>query len=112
MYKRQCHIFAAGYDLTTAAACAQTFDRFDKIVGLKWLYALHLNDSKRELGSRVDRHEPLGEGKIGIECFKWLMNDPRTRKLPKYLETPGGPELWEKEIQLLRGFAEVHHREQ
>lgn len=107
-----CHIFAAGYDLTTAAACAQTFDRFDKIVGLKWLYALHLNDSKRELGSRVDRHEPLGEGKIGIECFKWLMNDPRTRKLPKYLETPGGPELWEKEIQLLRGFAEVHHREQ
>ncbi len=100
-----CHIFVAGYDLRTSEACDKTIAEFDRIVGLKWLYAFHINDSKKELGSRVDRHEQLGDGKIGIECFKWLMNDPRTRLLPKYLETPGGTVLWEKEIRMLREFA-------
>lgn len=97
-----CHIFAAGYDIRTAAACDATLNEFDRIVGLKNLYAFHLNDSLKALGSRVDRHAPLGKGLIGIECFEFLMRDPRTRDLPKYLETPDGPPLWEKEIALLR----------
>ncbi len=104
-----CHIFVSGYDLRTAEACDKTFSEFDRIIGIKWLYALHLNDAKKDVGSRVDRHEDLGEGKIGIECFKWLMTDPRTRNLPKYLETPNGLETWKKEIQMLRDFAGATH---
>lgn len=100
-----CHIFAAGYDLRTAEACDKTIKKFDEIVGMKHLFALHLNDSLKPLGSRVDRHAALGEGLIGLECFRFLMNDPRTRYLPKYLETPGGPPLWEKEIRMLRELA-------
>ncbi len=100
-----CHIFAAGYDIRTRAAWNQTLQTFDKEVGLKHLYAFHLNDSKKGLGSRVDRHAPLGEGEIGMECFAFLMQDPRTRELPKYLETPDGPPLWKKEIAKLRALA-------
>lgn len=99
-----CHIFAAGYDLRTAEACDKTFGEFDKIVGIKHLYALHMNDSLKPLGSRVDRHASLGKGMIGLECFRFLMNDPRTRHLPKYLETPEGPAIWEQEIRMLREF--------
>lgn len=101
-----CHIFAAGYDLCTEEACDTTFKEFDRIIGLEHLYAFHLNDSLKECGSRVDRHRPLGEGCIGIDCFRFLMNDPRTRHLPKYLETPGGPPLWVDEIALLRSMRE------
>ena len=101
-----CHIFAAGYDIRTQEAWNNTLNEFDRIVGLKHLYAFHVNDSLKGLGSRVDRHAPLGEGLIGIESFKVLMTDKRTRELPKYLETPGGPELWKKEIQMLREFAQ------
>lgn len=100
-----CHIFAAGYDIRTTAAWDATLKEFDRIIGLKHLYAFHLNDSAKPLGSRVDRHKPIGEGEIGIECFKFLMQDPRTRLLPKYLETPDGPPLWVKEIALLRNLA-------
>lgn len=100
-----CHIFVAGYDLRTAEACDSTLKEFDRIIGLKHLYAFHMNDSVKGLGSRVDRHQPLGTGTIGMECFKFLMQDDRTRHLPKYLETPGGLDLWEKEIALLRSFA-------
>lgn len=100
-----CHIFAAGYDIRTEEGWNETLNEFDRIVGLKHLYAFHVNDSLKGLGSRVDRHAPLGEGLIGIESFKVLMTDKRTRELPKYLETPGGPELWKKEIQMLREFA-------
>jgi deoxyribonuclease-4 len=100
-----CHIFAAGYDIRTAEVWNNTLEEFDRIVGLKHLYAFHVNDSAKPLGSRVDRHKPLGEGEIGLECFKFLMTDPRTRHLPKYLETPDGPTLWEKEIKMLREFA-------
>lgn len=100
-----CHIFVAGYDLRTAEACENTLKEFDRIVGLQHLFAFHLNDSVKGLGSRVDRHAALGEGMIGLDCFRFLMNDPRTRHLPKYLETPGGPPLWEKEIRMLREFA-------
>lgn len=99
-----CHIFVAGYDVRSAEAWEKTLSKFDQIVGLSFLYAFHLNDSLKELGSRVDRHQPLGEGKIGWDCFRFLMTDPRTRYLPKYLETPGRTELWKKEIQQLREF--------
>lgn len=101
-----CHIFVAGYDLCTAEACDATLKEFDRVIGLSHLYAFHLNDSIKGLGSRVDRHKAIGEGAIGLECFKYLMQDPRTQKLPKYLETPGGPSLWEKEIPMLRNLAE------
>ncbi len=99
-----CHIFVAGYDIRTPAGWKQTLDEFDKVIGLKHLYAFHVNDSAKGLGTRVDRHANLGEGLIGLESFKYLMHDPRTRDIPKYLETPGGPPVWEKEIRMLREF--------
>jgi deoxyribonuclease IV len=100
-----CHIFAAGYDIRTSEDWNRTLDEFDKVIGLKHLHAFHLNDSLKGLGSRVDRHQPLGEGQIGLESFRFLMRDPRTRAIPKYLETPDGLPLWEKEIRMLREFA-------
>jgi deoxyribonuclease IV len=103
-----CHIFAAGYDIRTPKAWQETLDQFDEIIGLENLYAFHLNDSIHGLGSRKDRHAALGEGEIGMECFKFLMTHPKTKKLPKYLETPGGPPLWDKEIGMLRRFADAH----
>lgn len=100
-----CHMFAAGYDISTKAGWKKMLDEFDSIIGLKHLYALHVNDSLKPLGSRVDRHAPLGEGLIGIECFKTMMELPNLRELPKYLETPEGPSGWKKEIKMLREFA-------
>ena len=100
-----CHIFAAGYDIRTRAGWNKTVKEFDKTVGLKHLYALHVNDSLKPLGSRKDRHAPLGKGEIGLECFEAMMQHPDLRELPKYLETPEGPPLWKKEIQMLREFA-------
>src|SRR5579863_3194105 len=102
-----CHIFVAGYDLRTRADCEKALQTFDEIIGLPFLSAFHLNDSVKDIGSRVDRHAALGTGKIGIECFDFLMTSPLTRHLPKYLETPDGLEVWKKEIALLRKFAEV-----
>lgn len=102
-----CHIFAAGYDIRNKEAWDRTLKEFDKLIGLKYLKAFHLNDSLKGLGSRVDRHQPLGKGEIGMDCFTVLMQDPRTRKIPKYLETPGGPELWVDEIKLLREQAKL-----
>jgi len=100
-----CHIFVAGYDIRTPDAWEKTLREFDRIIGLKHLYAFHLNDSLKAFGSRVDRHADLGKGEIGLECFKFLMKDPRTRHLPKYLETPTGKQVWEQEIRLLKSFA-------
>lgn len=102
-----CHIFVAGYDIRTAAAWEITLQEFDRIIGLSYLKAFHVNDSLKELGSRVDRHKPLGEGMIGWECFRFLMTDSRLRHLPKYLETPGGPELWLTEIQKLKELVQA-----
>lgn len=99
-----CHIFAAGYDIRTKEAVQETLKTFDKKIGLNHLSAFHLNDSQKGLGSRVDRHAALGEGMIGIDCFKAIMQEPSLAHIPKYLETPGGPELWEKEIKMLRSF--------
>ncbi len=100
-----CHIFSAGYDIRTKNAWDETLKAFDEIVGLKHLYAFHVNDSMKPLGSKKDRHAPLGEGEMGIDCFKTMMTHPLIREIPKYLETPDGPPLWKKEIAMLRNFA-------
>jgi len=101
-----CHVFAAGYDLSTENGYASTFDEFDRILGLDRLVAFHVNDSKREFNSRVDRHEHIGKGKIGKPGFRLLMNDQRFQRIPKILETPKGPELKEDVVnmKLLRGM--------
>ena len=101
-----CHIFAAGYDIRTAEGWLSVLNEFDRIVGLHHLYTFHLNDSIKSFGSRVDRHAPLGEGEIGLESFRFLMQNEKTRLLPKYLETPEGPELWKRELALLRTLAQ------
>ena len=85
-----CHAFAAGYDLSKPAGYGAMWDEFDQAVGLARLKALHLNDSKKGLGSRVDRHEHIGAGAIGLEGFRQLLNDPRLAQLPMYLETEKG----------------------
>ena len=100
-----CHIFAAGYDIRTKQGWDETLKDFERIVGLKHLYAFHINDSMKPLGSKRDRHAPLGKGEIGLECFNTMMTHPDMRDLPKYLETPFGPDLWREEIQMLRGLA-------
>lgn len=99
-----CHIFAAGYDIRSAQSWEATLDAFDEEVGLDHLYALHLNDSLRDFGTHKDRHAPLGEGKIGMESFAYLVRSERTKHLPMCLETPGGSTLWKKEIAQLRSF--------
>jgi deoxyribonuclease-4 len=96
-----CHIFVAGYDIRTEKAWQDTLFEFDRIIGIDMLKALHVNDSQKDLGSRVDRHSPLGEGMIGLESFRALVRHPYLSKLPMYLETPGGLELWKREIALL-----------
>jgi deoxyribonuclease IV len=82
------HVFAAGYDIRTPESYRKTTDAFDAIIGFENLYVIHLNDSKKELGSRVDRHEHIGEGNIGIKAFELLMNDMRFWDVPKIIETP------------------------
>jgi deoxyribonuclease-4 len=85
-----CHVFAAGYPLGTKREYDQTMRIFQRVLGLKLIKAFHLNDSKREMGSRVDRHEHIGRGLLGVEAFRHLLNDSRFRKVPMYLETPKG----------------------
>ncbi len=103
-----CHLFAAGYDLRTAETYAATFTNFDRIIGLDHLKVIHLNDSARELGSRVDRHEHIGKGQIGQEGFRFLVNDPRLRALPMILETPKGKDMAEdvENLGLLRSLVD------
>ncbi|MFH1985365.1 MAG: deoxyribonuclease IV [Pseudomonadota bacterium] len=93
-----CHVFAAGYDIRDAEAVAIVLDIFDALIGLERLHALHINDAKREAGSRVDRHAHIGEGCIGLAGFKALMNDSRLAGIPKVLETPkeGGGRDWDR----------------
>lgn len=95
-----CHIFAAGYNISNENEYHKTFEDFDEIVGLKYLKAFHINDSKKPLGSRVDRHEHIGKGFIGLEGFKLLMNDSRFNKIPKILETPKGLEMKEDIVNM------------
>ena len=100
-----CHAFAAGYDLRTAEACEATFAEFDRVVGFQYLKGMHLNDAMKILGSRVDRHTPLGDGMIGIECFRYIARDPRFDNIPLILETPDEAR-WSEEIARLKAFAE------
>ena len=104
-----CHLFAAGYDLRVPETYADVFRRFDDIVGIEHIKAWHLNDCKNDLGSRVDRHEHIGKGKLGRAAFKNILNDPRWRALPGVLETPKGPEMKEDVVNLrvLRGLIET-----
>ena len=95
-----CHTYSAGYDLATEEGYLATWSAFDEIIGRDYLRALHLNDDKRELGSRVDRHAPIGEGTLGREFFIRLVNDPRFDDMPLILETPD-EERWPEEIAWL-----------
>ncbi len=89
------HVFAAGYDLASEVGTRKTFREFERTIGLERLVALHLNDSKTARGSRVDRHEHIGKGQIGLEAFRFIMRGRRFQKVPKVLETPKGKELLE-----------------
>lgn len=95
-----CHLHGAGYDIRTPAAFEKTMDEFDRVVGLQYLAALHLNDSKKDFNSRVDRHESIGKGELGLAPFEFIMNDARFDNMPLVLETPDDS-LWEAEIRLL-----------
>lgn len=95
-----CHMFTAGYDIRTRAAYDATWREFDTIVGFKYLKGMHINDSKPDLGSHVDRHDSIGKGKIGVEPFGFIMNDPRMDDIPLVLETIDET-IWAQEIALL-----------
>ena len=95
-----CHTFAAGYDIKTEKGYKDTFEEFDRIVGFNYLKGMHLNDSKKDLATRVDRHDNLGKGFLGEEVFKRIMNDPRFDNIPLILETPDD-NLWEEEVKWL-----------
>jgi len=103
-----CHVFAAGYALGTPEQYEATMDRFDAVIGIRRIKAVHLNDSGRESGSRVDRHAHIGRGKMGLESFRLLLADPRFREIPMYLETPKGHErgqdLDAMNLKTLRGL--------
>lgn len=99
-----CHAFTAGYDISTPEAFANTFSHFDRVIGFKFLKGIHLNDTKKGLGSRVDRHENIGDGLLGIEPFRLIMTDPRFNGIPIILETPD-ESRWAEEIKMLMKFA-------
>ena len=101
-----CHAHAAGYDLRTRAAFDETMRQFDRIIGLEYLRGMHLNDSKKDLGSRVDRHASIGQGTIGLEAFHCIMNDSRFEDIPLILETPDHT-IWAREIKLLYGLTDT-----
>ncbi len=100
------HAFAAGYDLSAPDGAESMFAEFDRVIGIPHLSIIHLNDSKASLGSRVDRHDNLGKGKIGLEAFRWIMCSEALSQIPKILETPKGKDLAEdvEAMSLLRSF--------
>jgi len=102
-----CHIFAAGYDIREKRGYEDTIKKFDEIVGLDYLKAMHLNDSKMEFGKKRDRHEHIGRGFLGEKAFKYIMKDKRLAHIPKFLETPkeeNGLEMDKVNLDLLRKF--------
>jgi deoxyribonuclease-4 len=111
-----CHVFAAGYRLRSKREYAATMDEFDRVIGLERLEAFHLNDSKKPLGSRVDRHEHIGQGELGLEPFRQLLNDKRFTGLPMYMETPKGKreedgEEWDSvNLGVLKGLVKSRKR--
>lgn len=98
-----CHLFGAGYDIRTVETYTKTMEEFARIVGFSYLKGMHLNDSKPDLGQRVDRHHSLGEGKIGLDAFSYIMNDERMNDIPLILETIDSS-IWAEEISLLRNM--------
>lgn len=98
-----CHTFAAGYDLSTPSGYKNVMDEFDRVVGFKYLKGVHLNDSKGALGSRLDRHQSIGKGELGLDVFSCIMNDPRFDDMPLILETIDET-LWQQEIVQLYGM--------
>lgn len=100
-----CHLFTSGYDIKTEKTFEDTFKEFDSIVGIHFLKGMHLNDSKKNCGSRVDRHESVGKGSLGLEPFRFIMNDSRFDNMPLILETPDNS-IWNQEIKLLYSLAE------
>ena len=107
-----CHAFAAGYDISTKESYEQTWNEFDRIIGLNKLAVIHLNDSKKGHGSRIDRHEHIGKGEIGEKPFKLIMQDRRFANIPKILETPKGDdgEMDDINLRLLRKFARTRRK--
>ena len=106
------HLFAAGYDISSEFSIRRTFREFDRIIGRDRLVAIHVNDSKTDRGSRVDRHEHIGKGRIGLDLFRFIMRTPRFREIPKVLETPKGKDLAGDVMNLktLRRLAEGKRR--
>jgi deoxyribonuclease-4 len=106
------HIFAAGYDIGNEAGIKKTFREFERTIGLNHLAAIHVNDSKTARGSRVDRHQHIGKGQIGLDAFRFIMRDRRFRKIPKVLETPKGKDLLEDvaNLKTLRDLIETRAR--
>lgn len=102
-----CHAYTAGYNIKTREGFRETFDKFDRVIGFQYLKGMHLNDTKKEMGSRVDRHDNLGKGFLGLEPFQWIMADSRFDGIPLILETPE-EEKWKEEIELLKGYAKAH----
>ena len=104
-----CHTFAAGYDTATDAGYADTMEQFDRVIGLEKLQCFHFNDSKKGLGSRVDRHEHIGQGALGLNPFRFILNDPRFAAIPKILETPKGDsdEMDAVNLGVLRGLVKA-----
>ena len=99
------HAWGAGYDLSSASSTEQLLEQFDKLIGLKHLCALHLNDSRAACGSRIDRHEHIGQGAIGLECFKVLLNNQWPENLPAILETPEIGSEWDrKNLEIIRSL--------
>ena len=94
------HLFAAGYEISSESGVRKTFHEFDRVIGRNRLVAIHVNDSKTGLGSRVDRHEHIGKGRIGLDAFRFIMQSPRFSKIPKVLETPKGNDLAEDGVNL------------
>jgi deoxyribonuclease-4 len=101
-----CHTFAAGYNTATREGYEATMEEFDRLLGIKRLQCFHFNDSKKGLGSRVDRHDHIGQGTLGLEPFRFILNDPRFTRIPKILETPKGDndEMDEVNLKLLRSL--------
>ncbi len=107
-----CHAFAAGYEFRTREGYERTIGELDRIIGLKNLHVIHVNDSRHPLGSRIDRHENIGQGQIGMEGFRWIMNDPRLESIPKLLETPGGLMQFKFNLDILKALRHPHETSQ
>ena len=94
------HTLAAGYDIKTVEGFTETFRHFDEVIGFSYLRGMHINDSKKDLATRVDRHDSIGKGVMGLTTFKMLMDDPRFDNIPLILETPD-ESIWSEEIEYL-----------